>query len=136
MVWRAGERSLNLFVRGGLAPADRNLVSWYVDGGAGFTGLLPGRPNDVLTFGVSYAKISGDAVAADQDALAATPPYPIRDHEMVFEVSYAAQIAPWWIVQPDLQVIVHPGGNVADPNDPTATVGNAVIAGIRSTIKF
>ena len=58
MVWRAGERSLNLFLRGGLAPADRNLISYYVDGGAGFTGLLPGRANDVLTFGVAYAKIS------------------------------------------------------------------------------
>ena len=136
MVWRAGERSLNLFLRGGAAPADRNLVSWYVDGSAGVTGLLPSRPNDVLTIGVAYAEISGDAVAADQDALAAMPPYPIRDYELVFEVSYAAQLAPWWTVQPDLQVIVHPGGNVADPNDPTATVGNAVIAGIRSTIKF
>jgi porin len=77
-------------------------------------------------------------VDADQDALAFSgPPYPIRDYEMVFEVSYAAQIAPWWTIQPDLQIIVHPGGNVADPDDLSgAPVSNAVIAGIRSTINF
>jgi porin len=136
MVWRAGERSLNLFLRGGLAPADRNLISYYVDGGAGFTGLLPGRANDVLSFGVAYAKISSDAAAADQDAAALGPFYPIRNYELVFELSYAAQIAPWWIVQPDLQVIVHPGGNVPDPNNAGSALVNAVIAGIRSTIKF
>ena len=137
MVWRGGERSLNLFVRAGVAPSDRNLLSFYIDGGAGFTGLLPGRPSDVLTFGVSYAKISGDATAADQDAALFAPPYPVRDHEVVFELSYAMQIAPWWTVQPDLQYIVHPGGNVPDPNDPNAApVKDAVIAGIRSTIKF
>jgi porin len=137
MVWRAGERSVNLFLRAGASPSDRNLVSFYVDGGAGFTGLIPGRANDVLTFGVAYAKISGDAAAADRDMAAISPPYPVRDYEMVFELSYTVQIAPWWIVQPDLQIIVHPGGNVADPDDVTgAPVGNAVIAGIRSTIKF
>ena len=115
---RAGDRSLNLFLRGGLSPSDRNLISYYVDGGAGMKGLLPGRADDVLTFGVAYAKISSDAAAADQDLLTANgPPQAIRDHEVVFELSYAAQIAPWWIVQPDLQYIIHPGGNVADPND-------------------
>ena len=137
MVWRGRESSLNLFVRGGFSPSDRNLISYYVDGGAGFKGLLPGRADDVLTFGVAYAKISRDAAALDQDTLAlAGPPYPIRDKEVVFELSYQAQIAPWWIVQPDLQYIVHPGGNVPDPNNPSATVGNAFVAGVRSTIKF
>jgi hypothetical protein len=31
---------------------------------------------------------------------------------------------------------VHPGGNVPDPNNPNMTVRNAVVAGVRSTIKF
>jgi porin len=137
MVWRADKRSANLFLRGGVAPSDRNLISFYVDGGAGFKGLLPGRDDDVLTFGVAYAKISRDAAALDQDTLAlGGPPFPIRNEEVVFELSYQAQIAPWWIVQPDLQYIVHPGGNVPDPDDPNATVANAFVAGLRSTIKF
>jgi porin len=137
VVWRSDTTSLNLFARGGFAPSDRNLISFYMDGGAGIKGLLPGRADDTLTMGFAYAKISNDAAALDQDTLVFNgPPYPIRDSEMVFEVSYQAQIAPWWTVQPDLQYIVHPGGNVPDPNNPNVTVGNALVAGARSTIKF
>lgn len=130
---QAGDRALSLFLRGGLSPSDRNLISYYVDGGVGIKAPFAGRPNDTLTFGVAYAKISRDAVSADLDA--ASPV--VRDHEVVFEVSYAAQLAPWWTLQPDLQYIVHPGGNVANPNDPAgAAIKNAFVAGVRSTIKF
>jgi porin len=136
MVWRGGASSLNLFVRAGLSPSDRNLVSYYVDGGAGLKGPLPGRPDDTLTFGVAYAKISRDAVALDRDFLTlGGPPYAVRTAETVFEASYVAQIAPWWIVQPDLQYIVRPGGG-QNGDDPTQTIGHAFIAGIRTTIKF
>jgi porin len=128
---------VNVFIRGGISPSDRNLLNFYVDGGVGFTGLIPNRPKDVLTFGVAYARISPDAAGLDRDILFFNgPPYPIRDYEVVFEASYQWAIAPWWIVQPDLQYIVHPGGNVPDPIDPTATVRNTFIAGVRSTIKF
>jgi porin len=136
MLWHSDKTSLNLFACGGLAPSDRNLISYYADGGAGFKGLLPGRADDVLTFGVAYAKISRDAAALDRDTLGIAPPYPIRDEKVVLEMTYAAQIAPWWIVQPDLQCIVHPGGNVPNPNGPTIAIGNAFTAGIRSTIRF
>jgi porin len=130
MIWRSGERSVNLFVRGGYSPADRNLVAWYFDGGAGFKGIVPGRADDMLTFGIAYAKISDDAIAFDRDAGNA-----VRDHELLFELSYAAQIAPWWVVQPDLQYIVHPNGG-QNPDDPTQGFDHAFIAGMRSTITF
>ncbi len=130
MVWRGEARSVSLFLRGGYSPEDRNLITWYFDGGAGFKGLIPGRADDTLTLGASYAKISGDAVAADRDAGNVA-----RDHEIVFEASYAAQIAPWWVVQPDLQYIVHPNGG-QNPNDATLTFDHAFVAGVRSTIAF
>ena len=132
MVWRGKESSLNLFLRGGFAPSDRNLVSYYVDAGAGLKGPLPGRPDDTLTFGVAYAKISKDIAAVDQDTV---PAVVVRDYEAVFELNYALQVAPWWTVQPDLQYIVHPNGG-QNPNDLTQRLGNAFLAGIRSTIKF
>ncbi len=136
-VWRAGKRSLALFARGGVSPSDRNLVSDYVDVGAGFAGLFPGRDGDVLTFGLAYSGISGAAAAFDRDVRAVQgPQYPIRDYEMVLELSYAAQIAPWWTVQPDLQYIVHPGGNVPGPHDSAGAVSDAFLAGVRSTIRF
>ena len=129
-VWRSGDRSVSLFARGGYSPPDRNLISWYADGGAGFKGLVPGRTNDVLTFGLAYANFSADAAAADRDAGNA-----VRDHEIVFELNYAAQIAPWWTVQPDVQYIVHPNGG-QNPDDPTQGLDHAFVAGVRSTITF
>ena len=127
-VWQSAERSLNLFVRGSFSPSDRNLISYYIDGGAGIKGLLPGRGDDVLSFGVAYAKISSDAAALDRDTLALNgPPYPIRDAEVVLELSYAVQIAPWWTIQPDLQYIVHTSGKAGS---------DAKIAGVRSVLKF
>ena len=68
MIWRGKQQSLSLFLRGGYAPRDRNLVSYYVDGGAALKGPFNGRPDDVLSFAVAYAKISPDAAAADRDA--------------------------------------------------------------------
>lgn len=132
MIWRGKDSSLNVFLRGGFAPSDRNVVSYYVDAGAGLKGPLPGRPDDMLTFGVAYARISKDIAAVDQETV---PPVVVRDYEAVFELTYAAQLAPWWTVQPDLQYIVHPNGG-QNPNDPTQRLGNAFLAGIRSTIKF
>lgn len=132
MVWRGDASSLNLFLRAGMSPSDRNLISWYVDGGFGIKGPLAGRPDDVLTFGVAYQKISPDAVAADRDAGLAV----IRSNEVVFELSYQAQIAPWWVLQPDIQYIVHPGGNVPHPDNPLLPVKNATVIGLRSTMKF
>ena len=132
MVWRGHESSLNLFARGGFMPSDRNLVSYYVDAGLGLKGALPGRPDDTLGFGVAYARISKDVASADQDT---APAVVVRDYEMVFELNYAYQIAPWWTVQPDLQYIVHPNGG-QNPNDATLRLENAFVAGVRSTIKF
>jgi porin len=135
-VWRGEASSVNLFVRGGGSPSDRNLISYYVDGGIGIKGLLPGRADDTLTLGAAYAKISGEAIAFDRDNLAINgPPYVVRDREILFEASYAAQIAPWWTVQPDIQYVWHPNGG-QNPDDPTLPLGHAFYAGVRSTIRF
>ena len=126
-----------MFVRAGASPSDRNLVSRYIDGGIGFKGLFPGRPDDTLTLGAAHSKISKDAAALDNDILALNgPPFPIRNAETVFEASYIMQLAPWWTLQPDVQYIRRPGGNVPDPNDASKTIGNAFIIGARTTINF
>ena len=90
------------------------------------------RPDDVLTLGVAYGQISAAAARADR---VAGPPTPVRDHEAVIELSYIARLASGWTVQPDLQYVIHPGGNVTNPNG-TGTVKNALVLGIRTTITF
>lgn len=134
MLWGHGERSLNLFLRTGASPADRDLPSFYVDAGSGFKGLLLGRGDDVLTFGATYARVSADGIAADQVALALALPYVVRADEIVFELDYAAQISSWWTLQPDIQYIVYPNGR-QNPDHPALMLGNAFIVGIRSMVK-
>ena len=139
MVWRSmdGPQSVSLFLRGGVSPSDRNMVSSYVDGGIGVKGLIPGREDDVLTLGVSYTKISSDAAALDVDTRVFTAGfYPVRNSEMTYELDYALQIAPWWTLQADLQYVGKPGGGVLDPGNPARSTRNAFIWGVRSTINF
>jgi porin len=137
-LYRSETTSVSFFTRAGIAqPDNRNLVSWYFDGGAAVKGFIPGRPDDVLVGAIAHSRISSTASALDIDTLALNGrPYPIRTSETVFELSYLAQVAPWWTIQPDLQYIVHPGGNVPDPDNPARTVGNAFLVGVRSTMAF
>ena len=139
MIWRAqkGPQSLNAFFRAGASPSDRNLVSFYLDGGLGLKAPLPGRDDDVLTFGIAYSKISPDAAALDMDTqMFSGGFFPVRDQEILLELDYSLQLAPWWTLQGDLQQIIHPGGNVPDPLNPTQTIQDAFVLGARSTIKF
>lgn len=137
MVWRGADASASVFLRGGFSPDNRNLVSWYVDGGVGITGLIPGRSEDVLTVGIAYTHISDDVSDLDRAILATDgPPYPIRSEETVYQLNYIAQITPWWTLQPNVQYIARPAGGVPDENNPGQRIGNAWVVGLRTTIAF
>ncbi|MGH6939999.1 carbohydrate porin [Hypericibacter sp.] len=139
-LWRSDDKSqtLNGFLRLGASPADRNPISFYVDGGLGVTGLIPTRDQDKLTFGVAYAQISQDAAHLDKDTRRLDDPsFPVRDEEIVLEVNYLAQLTPAVTLQPDIQYIIHPGGSVPDPSDPNGgTIDDALVLGVRATLTF
>jgi porin len=63
---------------------------------------------------------------------------PARDYEAVFEMTYVAEVQSNWTVQPVFQYVFHPGGGVADPNDPAQThrIKDAAVFGLRSTINY
>ncbi len=138
-LWRSDGKgqALNGFLRLGASPADRNLISFYVDGGLGFAGLVPTRDQDTLTFGAAYARISDDAAHLDKDTRRLDDPsFPVRDEEIVLELNYLAQVTPAVTLQPDIQYIVHPGGSAPDPGDPDDTIPNALVLGVRATLVF
>ena len=47
---------------------------------------------------------------------------------------YQAQLAPWWMLQPDLQCIIRPGGGVLNPGGSFRP--NAWVIGLRSSLNF
>jgi porin len=122
-------REIDLFCRGGDALGDRSIFDYYLDGGVTFNGLIPGRPSDLFGVATAYGHIGSglQGFTEDQNNLDGTK-VPVPDFEQNIEVTYLAQISQWWTVQPDLQVIIHPGGSAAIPT--------AVVLGCRTVINF
>jgi porin len=116
-------------------PNDRNLLSFYADAGLSYKGLIPGRGDDTAGIAVAYARIGNNARGLDQDVrVFSDPSFPVRDQETVLEVSYQIQVTPWMILQPDLQRIFHPGGNVQNADGSVRR--DALVLGLRSTLTF
>jgi porin len=142
MLWQpanAGTRGVAGFLRVGGAPGDRNLLELEIDTGLNVKGMLPGRQLDVACLGLGYARIGGAArgFAADTSLFTGVAA-PALDYEAVIEATYQVNIAPWWYLQPDLQVILHPGGHHAEPPPPPTgqPIPNALVFGVRSAITF
>lgn len=117
------------------APEDRNLFSFEIDGGVVYKGLIPTRDWDTIGFGASYLEISED-ISRGQELVNDTltgfglPPLfeSVSDYELVFEVSYRAQLTAWWTLQPDIQWVIHPGGSDA--------IEDAVVFNVMTTLRF
>ena len=63
---------------------------------------MPSREYDKTAFGFAYGSISEDV--------------PDKDYELMFELTYLIQMKRWLKIQPDIQWIVHPGGNTDTPD--------------------
>jgi porin len=136
---RPESRNISVFLRLSGAPSDRNPVDLYADAGITLTGFIAGRANDTLGFAVAVARIGANARSLDEDARGFTGlDSPVRDEETAFELTYRAQVTPWWSLQPDLQFIRHPGGGVAPQGSPPGTqaIPDALVFGLRSAIVF
>lgn len=113
-VWSEGPLpgTLDVFVRAGVAQPEGSFVGFSADAGLNFTGLLPGRPSDVLGLGAIYARVSPDFARPQPDA-------PHWGYEALFEAVYKVAVTPACSIEPDVQVVLQPGGRTALP---TATV--------------
>ena len=129
LVWRVPgseePQGVGVFARVIGAPADRNLIDFYADGGVTFTGMIPGRPDDAFAVGFAYTNISDRVSAFDVDFGEPVA----RNYEALIEICYTYQINPGWSLQPNFQYIFQPGGNVAGVED-------ATVVGARTTIGF
>ncbi|PKU21442.1 carbohydrate porin [Telmatospirillum siberiense] len=136
------DQGLSGFLRMAGAPDDRNLVSFYVDTGLNYKGLFEGRDSDIAGIAFSFAKVSDAASDRDKDYNRANPgaTRPVRDYEAVIELTYQYAAAPWWIIQPDIQYIIHPAGYAASPTAdtslPASAMKDAFVLGARTTVKF
>jgi porin len=137
-IWRPptgeADKGVGVFGRFSASPADRNLIDLYFDSGIVFAGLVPGRPDDVLSLGAAYARISDRARQLDADVAAFTGTGLIRDFEAAFEANYQLQVLPGLQVDLDLQRIIHPGGNIAGPSG--EAIPDATVLTLHTSIKY
>jgi porin len=139
-LWRPAtgeaDKGVGVFARFSASPADRNLIDLYFDGGIVFAGLIPGRPEDVLSFGGAYARIPNGARATDiGDIVFSREDLTLsRGFEAAFEVNYQIQILPGLQIDLDLQRIIHPGGNIAGPGG--AAIPDATVLTLHTSLKY
>lgn len=139
MIWRAdgdSPKALGAFLRMVGAPGDRNLLNFSMNAGLTLKAPFPGRDDDTVGIGYGFAKISPSAILFDQDIDRFAGPYPVRGSESMLELTYQAQVAPWWAVQPAFQYYWTPGGGTPDPLNNTRRIGNAAVFTLRTNITF
>jgi len=140
-LWRvpgSAERGLSVFLRATTAPSDRNLIDLYADGGLTFRAPIAARPEDTIGLAFAVGRVSPTVAAYDRDVAAALGELvPVRDFEATIEWTYRWKLAERWFIQPDLQYIFHPGGNIAPPPAVAGTpIPNALVVALRTTLRF
>jgi porin len=117
------DQGMGVFFRFSAGPPTRNVIDYYADAGMVYQGLLPGRDEDTVGWGVSYAHLSRQA--RDLARMAGAPQL---SFEVALEITYKMKISDWWLIQPDLQYVIHPGGQ--------SSRSNAFVLGLRTSIIF
>jgi porin len=116
MVYREpgdGTQGLTLWAAATYAPEEEiNVFPFFIASGFAYEGVFAGRDNDTAGFGFAYGKLSRDL--EDQD------------YEIGIEGTYIFQVTPWLGLQPDVQLIVHPGGSGSIPD--------ALVAGMQISV--
>ncbi|MDD3012740.1 MAG: carbohydrate porin [Candidatus Gastranaerophilales bacterium] len=103
-------QGLSLVGQFGWAPQDRNPVTRTYAFGVSYQGLIPKRDNDATGIGAGFANFSKYVSGART--------------ETALETFYLFQIKPWFFIQPDFQIVFHPGGQFK----------NAYVLGLRSVL--
>lgn len=106
---------LGTFARLGISEPNRSRFHWVLDTGFSYTGLFPGRDEDVTALGFVYGKHSSSITST-------------KSHESVIELTHQFQVSPSVYVQPDIQWINRPSGD--------SSVDDALAIGLRIGFTF
>ena len=110
-------QGLGAFLSLGSADKHRNQIDRFTGIGLIYTGAIPSRDEDVVSFGVAQAHNSNRFLEFNEGTERA---------ETAYELTYRIVISDHISVQPDIQYIVNPG---TDP-----ALDNAVIVGVRTEL--
>ena len=98
---------LALMMEVGFSPPKLNLISYSIEGGIRYHGILPWRTKDFIGIAFTYARLSKYVLSNDVSR---------SFSESSIEASYKFQFANHYTIQPDFQYIIHPGALKTVPN--------------------
>jgi len=114
-----GEK-LGIFFKHGRGKKEFNQFSQFYAAGLNYTGLIPGREEDVLGLGLVHTRQSAAYLdATDNSTFVA---------ETAFEITYTTNLTDWLSVQPDFQYIQQPSMSTE--------LGNTMVMGVRVSAAF
>jgi porin len=119
----APDQGLSGFIRIGGADEDVNQIGNFYGAGLVYTGLIPSRDDDVLGLGVTVG-VNGGKFKAARNMTGES----VEDAEIALELTYRAQVMPWFSFQPVLQYFINPG---TDP-----ALNDSIVGGFRYSINF
>lgn len=122
-VWGDDNGGARFFLRGGISDPNTTPYSHGAQAGLLLEPALSARPDSAFSLGVHYAGTN-----KGYDDLVRSVAGKPANHETTIEVTYADKLAPWLMLQPDLQVVFHPGG--------LADADTALVATMRVGIEF
>ena len=117
-------KGLDAYTEFTYAPGDRNLLEYEVDAGLRYTGPFSSRPKDKVGAGFILSQ-AGDHAS---DAFSAATGQGHLQSEETFELDYQYHLADWFLIQPDLQYIVDPRGDMNRQD--------ILVLGLRTVVTF
>jgi porin len=115
--WGDSEANRHLGAFGAFTFAPDQAVDkmpYFFDTGLVAYGPFRRRPKDFMGVAVVYGLYSGDLRRAEEAQ--PNPSTGIQRFEMAVECNYGWRIRPGLLLQPDVQFLIHPNGNKANPS--------------------
>ena len=109
------DQGVGVFMQYGYADPAVSEAEHFLGGGIICNGPLPGRDHDAAGMYLGYAHFSRQAGLS-------------KDGELAIEWMYKYQVTPYFAIKPDLQYILHPGGD--------AGLDDALVGTVRFEIVF
>jgi porin len=121
---KLSSQGLSVFNLVTIAPENNNLFPFYFQSGLVYTGLIPGRDEDLTLVSIAYGSYSSDNIQNLQNS--GNPNQP--NYTIFLEGGYRIQINKWAFLQPFVQYEIRPAG--------TTAVANATVLGFYTGLTF
>ncbi|WP_262927289.1 carbohydrate porin [Phytohalomonas tamaricis] len=127
-------RGMSLFSMGTWNDKDTAYIDKYISIGMSYTGPFDARPKDDFGIGLAWANVNDNydryTRRSNEDlAGPASPGYLVaQGEEYDAEIYYGFHMANWLTLRPNVQYVIHPGGN--------SDTDNAIVGGFMAKVDF